>query len=264
MEACTYLDSIDNFEVLQDSIQGSLAMAIANRMIDGSPEERNTLSQVEGMQRVAEEAIDLLPQYCYPVRRLIIEEKTRLWYQLSEHDQANAHFKKGNAYLQSGDYDLAIKEYKKATKIDDEFVYALDHLAIAHRRKGDLKTALKYYKKSLELFPEGEISLLNTAVCYLLLEDLDQALDYYGQMQYYYPQNPEGYFGLAKIQFIKKDYEPALDNLFIAHRMYVETGSDYVSDSEQLLSIFYQSLQEMDKLDLFHQKAKEHHIDIGK
>jgi tetratricopeptide (TPR) repeat protein len=264
INACEYLDSIDNFQVLQDSIQPSLTAAMVKVMKEGTLEERKHIGTVEGVRGTLKESFEILPSYCYNVRRLIIEDKKSRFYKRSDNQQANVHFDKGNDFMESGDYKNAIKEFKSAVKSDNNFIYAIDHLAISYRRLENYKTAIKYYKQSLNIFPEGDVALLNIAVSYSYLEDNENSIKNYSQLKFLYPDNPEGYFGLAKMLFINGDYENALDNLFIAHRMYIESNSDYSKDSEQLMSLMFSKLKELNKIDLFDKKAKEHNITINK
>lgn len=264
LNACEYLESIDNFQVLQDSIQPSITAAMAKVMMECTPEERKLLGTVDGIRGTLKESFEILTSYCYNVRRLIIEDKKSRFYKMSANQQANVHFDKGNDFMESGDYKNAIKEFKSAVKSDNNFIYAIDHLAISYRRLENYKTAIKYYKQSLDIFPEGDVALLNIAVSYSFLEDNENSIKNYSQLKFLYPDNPEGYFGLAKMQFINGDYENALDNLFIAHRMYVESNSNYTKDSEQLMSLMFSKLRELNKMDLIDKKAKEHNITINK
>ena len=261
--ACEYLDSIDNFQVLQDSIQPSITAAMAEVMMEGTPEERKLIGTVEGIRGTLKESFEILPSYCYNVRRLVIEDKKSRFYKRSDNQQANVHFDKGNDFMENGDYKNAIKEFKSAVKSDNNFVYAIDHLAISYRHLENYKTAIKYYKQSLDIFPEGDVALLNIAVSYSFLEDDENSIKNYSQLKFLYPDNPEGYFGLAKMYFIKGDYENALDNIFIAHRIYVNTNSNYVKDSKQLMSLMFSKLKELNKMDLIDKKAKEHNITIN-
>ena len=143
-------------------------------------------------------------------------------------------------------------------------MYAIDHLAISFRKQGNYKSAIKYYKESLEIFPEGHLALLNIAVCYSAIRDNEASIGSYEKLKFYYPKDPEGYFGLARMQFMNEDYENGLDNLFIAHRIYVETDSDYQKDSSGLISLFSEKLTELGKSDLVEKKAKEHNMNIEK
>jgi tetratricopeptide (TPR) repeat protein len=262
--ACERLDSIDNFKSLQDSIQPSITAAMATVMMKGTLDERKQIGTVEGIRGTLKEAFEILPRYCYNVRRLVIEDKRRIFYKESNNSKANTHYDKGNNYMEKGDFKNARKEFQSAIKLDEKFVYALDHLAISYRRQDDYKSAITYYKKSLDIFPEGDVALLNIAVCYSFLLDKENAMKYYDQMRYLYPKNPEGYYGAAKVLFINADYEKALENLFVSHRMYSESRSELTKDSQKLIELFYSKLKELNQLDLFDRKAQEYGITIEK
>jgi hypothetical protein len=69
---------------------------------------------------------------------------------------------------------------------------------------------------------------------------------------------------IDNFQILHDSIRPSLSaaNLFVAHRIYVETNSGYKEDSEQLMSIEYRQLKEENKLDLMKQKAAEHNVTI--
>lgn len=260
--ACERLDSIDNFKSLQDSIQPSIAAAMATVMMKGTQEERKQIGTVEGIRGTLKNAFEILPRHCYNVRRLMIEDRRKMFYKKSDNLKANIHFDKGNDYIEKEDFRSARKEFESAIKLDEKFVYAVDHLAISYRRQNNFKSAIAYYKKSLDIFPEGDVALLNIAVCYSLLLDKENTMKYYNQIKYLYPNNPEGYYGAAKFLFTNADYENALDNLFTSHRMYSESMSDLSDDSQKLIELFYSKLKELNRLDIFDRKAKQYGITI--
>ena len=262
LKTCEYLDSITNYQQLQDSIQPSIIAAMTQVIIEGTLEETKILSTGNGIIETTNVVYEILPTYCYSVRRMILEDKTSRFYKNSEIPKANEHFEKGNSFMENGDFKSAIKEFESALKHDKKFVFAIDHLAVSYRRLENYKEAVKHYKKSLDIFPEGEVALLNIAVVYYLLKDDENSIANYEYLKFLYPINPEGYFGLAKMLFMKGDYENAFDNLFIAHRIYVETNSAYVKDSELLMSIMITQMKELDKMDLVERKAKEYNVTI--
>ncbi len=264
LKACEYLDSISNYQQLQDSIKPSISAAMIQMMLEGTLEEIQLLGTRDGIRETTSVVYEILPSYCYNVRRLLLEDKKSRFYKNSDNPKANKHFENGNGFMKSGDFKSAIKEYESALKNDKTFVLAIDHLAVSYRRLEDYKTAVKHYKKSLEIFPEGEVALLNIAVVYYLLKDDENSILNYENLKFLYPINPEGYFGLAKILFIKGDYENAFDNLFIAHLIYQETNSVYVKDSELLMNLMISQMKELNKMDMVERKAKEYNITINK
>lgn len=259
---CEKVDTINNFNALEEALKKNVPIALSSVMMEGTQEEKSILSNVDSIRQIFTEVYENLPAYCPNVRRLLLIEKQKEFYKLSENVAANEYFDKGSEFLEKGDYKEAEKNLKLAIKEDSTFVYAIDHLAITYRRMEDYETAIKYYKKSLDIFPEGDLALLNIAVTYSFLQDYENAIERYDQLKFLYPNNPEGYFGLARLLFLTEDYENALDNLFIAHRIYTETNSQYLKDSERLFEMMKSKLTELNKTDLLKQKAKAHNIKI--
>lgn len=63
---------------------------------------------------------------------------------------AEEHNNLGVIYEREGKYDLAIREYKRASSADGELVVPLVNLGNAYQNKGDTRGAEKYYKKALK------------------------------------------------------------------------------------------------------------------
>lgn len=262
LKTCECLDTLTTIKQIDDNLKICTSKAMAQVMDASTQEEKSALSTVEGIKSVFQKVNELIPSYCYNVRRLIIEEKNTQFDKLSSFSQANEHYFRGSDFMNKADFVNSIKEFKKAIKIDKDFVFAYDNLAISFRKQENYKKAIKYYKKSLEIFPEGNVALLNIAVAYSNLKDYDNSLKYYKELIYLYQDDPEGYLGAGRMQFIKYDYANALENIFIAHRMYVETNSEYTDESEQLIGIMYSELKDIGKIDLFNEKAGLHNFSI--
>lgn len=260
--SCPCLDLIESYEELLDSANSCIAGGIELLYDNFTQEEQKQLSTVNGMNETFSKVGEIISQHCYNVRHLIVEEKTRIFDNLSSDSVANNYYYQGSEFLENGEYENAIKEFKSAVAIDKTFAYAYDNIGISYRRLDEYKKAVKYYKKSLYIFPEGQVALLNIAVAYTFLEDYDEALINYEYLKYLYNDYPEGYFGAGKILYLQSDYEKALENLFIAHRMYAETGSEYIKDSEQLISLIYNELKKKDMLDVFNKVAEEYNISV--
>ncbi|MBK8501075.1 MAG: tetratricopeptide repeat protein [Saprospiraceae bacterium] len=259
-QACKSLESITDFQTLEDSLDSNIASAMAEIMSTASNEERGLLSTIDGMKSTLLEALILVTNNCSHVRNLLIEKRRSIYYRNSDNVEAQMYYEEGTRYLQDGDYPNAILNYRRAIKQDRKFVYAIDNLAVAYRKQEVLKRALKQYNRSLEIFPEGSVALTNAAVIHSFNEDYDNAADLYTKLKFYYPENPEGYFGLGKIFYLMKVYDKALDNIFFAHRKYLEIDSDYVEDSQKLIDIVVSDLRRMNMIELVEQKAKEHNI----
>ena len=145
LKACDCLDSLETYKQLEDSIKDCTSTAMALVIMESPPDEKKILNTVQGIIGVFKEVNKMLPSYCYNVRRLVIEEKKRKFYKSSLFSTANEHYDTGNDFMDKGDYTKAILEFQKAIKIDPDFVFAYDHLAISYRRQENFKKAIKYY-----------------------------------------------------------------------------------------------------------------------
>jgi len=262
-KACECLDSLKTIAAIEDSLQSCINNSMAYIMLDGTDEEKKILGSAEGIINTVSECKDLIILKCAHIKDIFVQEQLEQYYCESENKTANLHYEKGTKLMYDEDYNKAIKELKKAIKIDDKFVFAYDHLAVSYRQKEKYKKAIEYYKKSLEICPVGDMALMNIAVVYSILEDYDNSLSYYNLLKFYHSTNPEGYFGAGKILFLQSDYENALANVFTAHIMYNNSGSDYIKDSEKLIKIIYADMKENDRLDLFWEVAKRYKININ-
>ena len=261
--SCSCLEDMEGQVLTDEILRNCVSETMARVLKDAAPEEQKVLANVKGIQKTFRAVYELLPKSCELLRLSVLKEKREKYYRFSSSEKANRYFGEGNMLMETGDYPKAIKKFKKALKADDQFVYALDHLAVSYRMMNDMEKAIQYYKRSLSIYPEGDLALLNIAVAYSFQEDYQESLKHYQALRFYYPENPEGYFGIAKISFILEDYEQAVHNIFLAHKMYVLEGSEYVNDSKQLIGMMYRKLNELNQTDLFISKAEEHGIEVN-
>ena len=194
-------------------------------------------------------------------RRCVVYTKEKLdnlkkeYYANSPNAEVNNSFIIGNDFLRKEKYDMAIKSYLKAFKADTMCVPVIDNLALCYRKKGDNDNAIKYYTKSLSIYAEGDYALQNIGVAYTEISEYSKSNQYYKKLTLLYPSNAEGYFGLGKNYLLLSDYENALENIFTAHKIYLNEKSDYSKDTEKLMSIIYQSMKKINKLEEFNKVA---------
>ena len=165
--------------------------------------------------------------------------------------------------LEDQKYKLAIEGFEMSIKHDKNFVKAYDNIAICYRQLNDFDKAIKYYKKSLDIYPEGDVALMNMGVIYSKKSDFKTSIEYYKKLIKFHPKNAEGYFGAGKNYFLIKDYENALNNIFTAHRIYLEDQSDYIKDTEMIIGTMYKILESENKVDLFNKIAEKNNIAIN-
>lgn len=75
---------------------------------------------------------------------------------LPEAESALVYNALGFAYFAQEQYDLAIRNYKEALKIDPNYVTALNNLGHAYERKQLTVQALEVYEQALKLNPQNQ------------------------------------------------------------------------------------------------------------
>ena len=85
----------------------------------------------------------------------------------------------GNAYLKSGNYELANYQYKRAYEINNTNVELLCNMGIASERLGAFPEAAAAYKKALVLDPKNNPAAYNYSLLLLKLGFYEKGLDLY-------------------------------------------------------------------------------------
>lgn len=97
---------------------------------------------------------------------------------LSDKQRIELHIIRGN--IQDNvreNYDNAIKEYKKALKIDSEDWTIWYNLGVSYGRKGESDLAISIYKKVIKLNPKSGASFYNRGVQYLTKNKFEKACE---------------------------------------------------------------------------------------
>ena len=89
---------------------------------------------------------------------------------------ANNYFLRGNAFLDSGDFSGAVRDYSAALELDpDKSVYH-NNLGIALRYMERFDEAIKAYGRAIELDPDYRDAYTNRGVAYADTGDLETAV----------------------------------------------------------------------------------------
>ncbi len=67
---------------------------------------------------------------------------------------ADRYFKKGEAYQEKKQYQMAEKNYQKAVQIDPHYAEAHSNLGFSYRKQGKFEQAVKAYKRAIDLNPK--------------------------------------------------------------------------------------------------------------
>ena len=126
--------------------------------------------------------------------------------------QAAAGRNLGEAYLNQGDYTLALREFLKAKELYDNDKFLYDDLGLAYMAKGRLDLAIKHFQKALAIDPGYAPGKNNLGTAYMKKKDWDRAIKYFKEVAedllYATPQFPLSNLGWA--YYNKGEYELAL------------------------------------------------------
>lgn len=138
-------------------------------------------------------------------------------------DSADIYISIGDAFLKSGDNDLAIKYYCDAIKVDENSFEGYSKCAMALWNKEYLEEAIIAYNKALKINPDSEIVYNNLGVIYL---------DGIGNVEYALECFENAYD-------IDNEYTMAVFNLARAHQELgnVTLAAEFYNDAKELNKI---------------------------
>jgi tetratricopeptide (TPR) repeat protein len=182
---------------------------------------------------------------------------------VSKDEKAILAYEKGIKYMQNKKYKKALKYFKKAIKIDDNFAFGWDNLGLTYRYLNKLDDALLAYQKSLEIDPYGKMPLQNIPIVYAYKKDYNKAISAYKRLAEVDFDNPEVYYGIGQIYYeYLKEYEKSLSYMCKAYKLYVEHGSPYRTDAEKIIGYNYQQLKKLGKEEVFEEIMKKENMNV--
>jgi tetratricopeptide (TPR) repeat protein len=153
----------------------------------------------------------------------------------------------GYCYQQNGNYEEALKFYKRADLIDRK-VWTLKKIGLCLRRLDRNEEALDYYLQAYDMEPENIHTAIMTAHCYLDLKNYESALKYYFRVEYQNPGNLKimrpiayCYFALGRFDDSEKYYERLAEGKLNAHD-YINRGHLFLCRGKKKEAIDYYRL----------------------
>jgi Tfp pilus assembly protein PilF len=123
--------------------------------------------------------------------------------------EAAAYRRVGEAYLQQGNFAMAMKEFKKAeAKYPNDYLLHYD-LGLIYYSRGRFDEAIGHYKKAIELQPDFGPAINSLGNAYAGKKDWDKAIFYYNQAigDILYATPHFTYAGLGNAYYYKGDLE---------------------------------------------------------
>ncbi|MGI9533885.1 MAG: tetratricopeptide repeat protein, partial [Thermodesulfobacteriota bacterium] len=168
-----------------------------------------------------------------------------------EDDQA--YNKLGNAYYDSGQYKLALEQYKiaweKSNGKASEWIY-ISNIGDAYSRLLNYEEAIKHYEKALNINPKDDLINNSLGNAYSLTGNNDKAIDFYQKAISINPK-PVYYTNIGDVYRIQGDHSKA--KLFYSES--VSLDPNYAPAQNALGVIYFSDMKDSDALS----KAIEHY-----
>lgn len=92
---------------------------------------------------------------------------------------AMAHNNRGNAYLEKGDYDRAMKDYDLAIQLNPNFAPPYNNRGVIYQKQGDYDRAIRDFDESIKLSSNYADAYANRAETYQIKHDYGRAVQDY-------------------------------------------------------------------------------------
>ena len=89
-------------------------------------------------------------------------------------DYVDAHYNRGGAYVNKGDYDRAIEDYTKAIELNPDYADAYKNRGFAYSGKGDYNCAIENYTRAIKLNPDLTEVYAGRGVAWLHLKEWEK------------------------------------------------------------------------------------------
>jgi tetratricopeptide (TPR) repeat protein len=201
-----------------------------------------------------------LTKDCKALATKNVEYKKHINYVHSANKEAKFNFDKGAKLAQENEFKKAIAAYKKAIRLDQEYILAYDQLGAAYLQIKESNKAEKSFEDSLKRFPEGDVALQNLAQLYYANNDNKNASKTYATFANIYPENPIPYLGLAKTAFKDALNEVAFYHCITALNYAKTTDTNLIKKTNSLIKSIYTAMETKSQIATFNDIAKEHNF----
>ena len=141
--------------------------------------------------------------------------------------ESSALFCMAHMFRDLGDNNAAEKHYRRALRIDPEYVDALFNLGNTLRARGDFEAAVEHYKKAIESDPNYSKAYLNLGYTLESQGDFDAAIEQYRRAIEAEPRYVAAYVNLGKVLMDQGNLTAAVDSCKKAIELDPESAPAY-------------------------------------
>jgi len=150
-------------------------------------------------------------------------------------ESARGHNQMAAVYFQNGNYEMALREAKRAVEIHSNYKEAYYCLGTTYYRMGQYDKAIVELKRALDIHPRYPSALLNLGTSYHNLKRYDKAIEVYKHLISIRPDYAEAYNNLGISYYFKGMVEEAKS----AYLHALELKPDYAEVCKNLGVLYY-------------------------
>lgn len=179
----------------------------------------------------------------------------------TKNKNAAAAYKEGTSYYQSRDFEKAEELFKKALKLDSNFLDAANFLGLIYYNQNKKVEAIRTFEKAIKDAKRLKVSdimlHLNLALAYESNAMFDNAVDAYNHVIKNAPDNPEGHYGLALLLYNNGREIYALRFFKNALDLYMAAKSEYALSTLHLLASSYYNIGDYNSAKICYNNFKD-------
>jgi tetratricopeptide (TPR) repeat protein len=128
---------------------------------------------------------------------------------------------RAEAYMKSGNYQKAIKDFKNSIAINPQYAMSYYRLGVAYEKIGAYLQAIENHNKAIELNPQFKLAYHNRDIAY------QQSLKDYERDIKQKPQNVVAYVNRGTVHAMMKNYQKALEDYNRAIKLNLKISTVY-------------------------------------
>jgi tetratricopeptide (TPR) repeat protein len=162
---------------------------------------------------------------------------------------------RGRENLQLGNFDEAIRCFKKAIEIDPNAFDAYYYLGSTYARRGDLQEAFICFTEAISINPKYIEAYRSRGEVQIALGNYKGAIENFDEIIKLDPRNPRGYLARCTANFLDRHYNQAIKDcsksielnpdLIVLHLAYFQRGEAYaqLNDYDQAMKDYNKVLE---------------------